>query len=614
MKRSTRIVCLSFFIVPIVLICQDRGMKMSQQDPQPEKRVALVIGNGAYRNISALKNPPNDAKAIAVALRSLGFEVICRVDVNKKEMRRAIQQFGDAIRGSGVGLFYYAGHGVQSSGRNYLIPVNADIASEGDVEDEAVSVDQILSRMGDAGNRMNIVVLDACRNNPLSSFRSVSRGLTQVVAPTGTFIAFATAPGSVAEDGEGTNGVYTQALLKEIAVPGVQLEDMFKSVLSDVKKRTRGKQVPWTSSSVDGKFYFASSTAEATLPETKLPKKPQSKEFSLSDLDTAAKNEEEVKNAWANTLKQMKIAYNDVVSYEKRDVSANLKAAAWKRFLAAYADDNPYATEDNSLRSKGQTQLTYWNRFETEDASAVAGRNKTLESSTSLPPSLVNGLIAFYPFDGNANDESKNSRGATIHGGAHWENSSLGAGRSVLGFDGSTYLTLPNSDGALNFDIARNEFTLSMWVSLSSSIPNGDDQTLIIDRSTDDNSQCSYAIVYRHSEDRFFINCWNKIANPDGILAWSATRPSMNTWYHLVLASTTREYKLYVNGVLEASSAIPSSFQFASTKNHQPAISVGRTMPGVSNYFVGKMANLRIYGRTLSESEIVSLFHEMREN
>jgi len=335
-------------------------MRAEQQTVNQEKRIALVIGNGAYKSITPLKNPPNDAQAVASALKSLGFEVISRINANKKAMREAINQFGSQIRGSGVGLFYYAGHGIQSSGRNYLVPVNADIESEGDVEDEAVSVDQILSRMGDAGNRMNIVILDACRNNPFSTFRSVSRGLTQMVAPSGTFIAYATAPGSVAEDGDGENGVYTQALLKEIQTPGVQLEDVFKNVLTDVKKQTGDKQVPWTSSSVEGKFYFAQPSSEDQLPQVDLPDKPQTKSMNLSDLDAAAKKEEDVKSAWANTLKQMKTDYQEVLSYEKRDVSPDLKRVAWERFLATYEQDDPYATDDERMKHQAQDQIAHW--------------------------------------------------------------------------------------------------------------------------------------------------------------------------------------------------------------------------------------------------------------
>jgi formylglycine-generating enzyme required for sulfatase activity len=371
---------LQLFLLPLVLsipslllFSQNRGMKTTEQELRTEKRVALVIGNGAYKSITPLKNPPNDAKAMAAALRSLGFDVISKINVDKREMREAINQFGVEIQGSGVGLFYYAGHGVQSSGRNYLIPVNASIGSEGDVEDEAVSVDQILSRMGDARNRMNVVILDACRNNPFSSYRSLSRGLTQMLAPSGTFIAYSTAPGSVAEDGKGANGVYTQALLKEIKVPGVPLEDMFKNVLSDVKRQTRGKQIPWTSSSVEGDFYFNSwgvvfdtKTAVTRKPGQNKNEKDEPKETTdpwLKDLETKARERERAEEAKKAEARKMKAAidakieamaddFAKVEGIEKTPIDDKDKAEAWSRFLDRYKEDIPNDNRDDDMRAK----------------------------------------------------------------------------------------------------------------------------------------------------------------------------------------------------------------------------------------------------------------------
>jgi len=360
MKASKLSFLLFLLLTPLLLLAQPRGMKSVPQE-LTEKRVALVIGNGAYKE-SPLKNPPNDARSMAATLKSLGFSVTTKIDVAKKEMRNALNAFGEEIRNGGVGLFYYAGHGIQSNGRNYFIPINASIQSEGDVEDEAVSADQVLSRMADAHNRMNIVILDACRNNPFaSSFRSAARGLATISsAPAGTFIAYSTAPGSVAADGEGSNGLYTQQLINSIKTPGVSLEQVFKTVLTNVKQASAGKQVPWTASSVEGEFFFSQSSTEDNLPD-----KPKTGSFNLADLNAAAKKEEDVKNAWTSTLKEMQTAYTDVTAYEKRDVSADLKKAAWSRFLTTYSEDNPYSTEDNTMRSRAQTQLAYWGTVKT---------------------------------------------------------------------------------------------------------------------------------------------------------------------------------------------------------------------------------------------------------
>jgi formylglycine-generating enzyme required for sulfatase activity len=349
-------------------------MKSVPQE-QAEKRVALVIGNGAYKE-SPLRNPVNDARAMASTLKSLGFKVLTGENLNQKEMKRIVRDFGEQIKSSGVGLFYYAGHGISSNGRNYLIPIGADISKEQDIDLEAVDAQYALAEMEVAQNRMNIVILDACRNNPFGrSFRSANRGLAQMTAPTGTFIAYSTAPGSLAADGDGSNGLYTEELVRQIKAPGAKLEDVFKKVLSNVKQASAGKQVPWTASSVEGEFFFSQSSTEDNLPD-----KPKAGNFNLADLNAAAKKEEDVKNAWTSTLKEMQTAYTDVTAYEKRDVSADLKKAAWSRFLTTYSEDNPYSTEDNTIRNKAQTQLAYWGTVKTPISRPV-GKVK----STDLP-------------------------------------------------------------------------------------------------------------------------------------------------------------------------------------------------------------------------------------
>lgn len=227
-----------------------------------EQRVALVIGNGAYE-FSPLRNPPNDSRAIAGALRELGFEVVERENLDQKEMKKEIQLFGEKLRKGGVGLFYFAGHGMQVNGKNYLIPVGAHIEHEKQVEYEAVDVGAVLAEMDHAGNRLNVVILDACRDNPFArSFRSTSTGLASINAPTGTLIAYATAPGSVAGDGPGENGIYTGELIKNMLVAGLKIEDVFKQVRSAVREATGGKQIPWESSSLEGDFYFTNPSHE----------------------------------------------------------------------------------------------------------------------------------------------------------------------------------------------------------------------------------------------------------------------------------------------------------------------------------------------------------------
>lgn len=237
----------------------DRGLRMPSSPSatsKAEQRVALVIGNGAYET-TPLRNPPNDAQAMGALLRAQGFDVVEKVNLDQKEMKKDIQAFGQRLLKGGVGLFYYAGHGIQVNGRNYLIPIGAHIEHEKQVEYEAVDVGMVLAEMDHARNRLNIVILDACRDNPFArSFRSSAQGLASINAPSGTLVAYATAPGSVANDGPGANGLYTGELVKAMDAQGLKVEDIFKQVRSAVKEATQGQQVPWESSSLEGDFYF----------------------------------------------------------------------------------------------------------------------------------------------------------------------------------------------------------------------------------------------------------------------------------------------------------------------------------------------------------------------
>ncbi len=226
-----------------------------------EKRVALVIGNGAYK-LGTLKNPPNDARLISKTLRGLGFEVIERTNLTGIGMKRAISEFGTKLSNAGedaVGMFFYAGHGVQAKGNNYLLPTDVELQRESDLELFAVRANWVLGQMEEAGNRVNLVVLDACRNNPFTRSwkRSVTRGLARMEAPRGTLIAYATRPGDVAVDGRGDNSPYTKAFAKAIKTPGLTLSDVFIDTRNAVMEETNDEQVPWEEGGLTSRFYFA---------------------------------------------------------------------------------------------------------------------------------------------------------------------------------------------------------------------------------------------------------------------------------------------------------------------------------------------------------------------
>ncbi len=220
-------------------------------------RTALVVGNSAYP-FGPLVNPANDAKLIAETLKKTGFDVTIVLDANRVTLQSALLDFSRDIRSRDtVGLFYYAGHGAQVSGANYLIPVDADIKSESEVKIFGINVDEFVATLERADGRTNIVILDACRNNPFTaSSRSASRGMALPDAPAGTFVALSTSPGAVALDGEGQNSPYAEALSQSMLEPNVSIEQAFKVTRRIVLQSTKQQQVPWETSSLTGDFYF----------------------------------------------------------------------------------------------------------------------------------------------------------------------------------------------------------------------------------------------------------------------------------------------------------------------------------------------------------------------
>jgi hypothetical protein len=231
---------------------------------QTEQRTALVIGNSQYPS-SPLRNPVRDAKDVAAALKSAGFEVILEIDADRAQLAAAIDRFGTALTTrKGVALFYYAGHGVQIGGENYLIPVGASFAGEGDLRRGSVRAADVTEVMTRARTSLNIVVLDACRDNAFSD--SQVRGLSRMDSGARLFVSFSTSPGAVALDGTGDNSPYTKYLADAIKTPDIPLEEAFKRTLKGVYQETAGRQTPWISSSFFGDFIFRPSAARSSAP------------------------------------------------------------------------------------------------------------------------------------------------------------------------------------------------------------------------------------------------------------------------------------------------------------------------------------------------------------
>jgi hypothetical protein len=253
----------------------------------PEQRIALVIGNSNYQNVAQLPNPANDAKAVAQLLNSAGFEVISATDLDHNQMIQAIQQFSGKIAGRGqntVAMIYYAGHGVQIAGENYLVPVDAKITSELDLINGSVRLVDVMATLETIPSRMRIVILDACRNNPFPALNETGRGLAIVDAPNGSIVGYSTAPGTEALDGAGDHSPYTAAFLQEAHQKNLPIEQLFKRIRLDVNNSTSGQQTPWESSSLTSDFYFFGDTAIAA---TRAPAQGQAA-YAASDLPSRA--------------------------------------------------------------------------------------------------------------------------------------------------------------------------------------------------------------------------------------------------------------------------------------------------------------------------------------
>jgi hypothetical protein len=220
-------------------------------------KVALVVGNGKYKDAPELKNAPNDAKAIGETLKASGFAVTLLLESNRDALIGAIRDYVHAMeQRKAVGLFYFAGHGVQLDWRNYMLPVDAVIDKVDDVAKQSVDVARLMEGLTKAANPMNVIILDACREDPFGKSRKPQKGLSQMDAPTNTILAYATSPGNVASDGDGANGLYTENLLREMKVPEAKIEDVFKRVRLGVRRKSAGAQIPWESTSLEEDFWF----------------------------------------------------------------------------------------------------------------------------------------------------------------------------------------------------------------------------------------------------------------------------------------------------------------------------------------------------------------------
>ncbi len=390
-----------------------------------EPRLALVVGNSAYRQLPALRNPGNDAGLVAATLEKVGFRVTTAMNVTRADFLRAVRTFAGEIEEAGrdtVAVLFFAGHGIQFHGENYLIPVGSDMRTQRDLPIEAIRVDDILRTIEEARPKMTFAILDACRDNPLpagpSGTRSARRGLAAVAESRGVIIAFSTGPNSVAKDGEGDHSPYSRALAEAIPLPGVEVEQMFKRVRVAVSEATNGEQIPWENSKLTTSFYFvppakdgAPPPATVRAPETALP--------ATAAHDPAVAYHQAVQK---DTLE----AYHDVLArfpnHPKRDLLDRLlqrkneerliteadgaktpeeEARALQRLLIAYPD--------GVYNQRARDRLAYLNRAsapvaQSELSTTVSPPPPTVEPA---PPPTVEEVRRFHDFDAPGNDLSQ---------------------------------------------------------------------------------------------------------------------------------------------------------------------------------------------------------------
>ena len=336
---------------------------------QGEQRVALVIGNASYTR-SPLKNPTNDARDFANSLRGYGFTVIERTNLTTRQIGPTLREFRAKLSAGSVAVVFYAGHGLQIKGENYLPAVDADIQGEEDVPTQSMSTKQLMDVLADAKTRMNLVFLDACRDNPFArGFRSTSQGLSRENAPSGTLISFATRPGSVAADGDGQNGLYTSVLLQQIKQSNQPIEQVLKRVVTGVRTRSNGQQEPWMEGSIEGDFCFAK--CGDTVVASNAPSQaalPAQDRLALGDL----MRQQESRSKWNDRMTAMRADFQKV---DVLNVEPDIKIDAWTRFLDVYKEKNPFTDEDEKLRTDARYKMQ------------VAQEDKKRRQAAASPPS-----------------------------------------------------------------------------------------------------------------------------------------------------------------------------------------------------------------------------------
>lgn len=402
-----------------------------------QDRVALVVGNSGYRHVAGLTNPMRDAVDIATALRRIGFEVVEGIDLDKAGMEEKVREFGRKLDHAQTALFYYAGHGMQVAGRNHLLPIDAKLDRAGDLGLETIDVSLVLSQM-EAAQRVNIVILDACRNNPLArSFApklgtrsaSVGQGLASIQSTIGTLIAYATQPDNVALDGEGRNSPFTAALLKHIDTPGLEISSLMRRVRSDVVASTQGHQVPWDHSSLTGEVVLVSAAAEqataAKAEPTPLPRRsPDSAGTQVIAAVTERKLSPEILKS-GSEVGQLRFSPDSKIIAVGVKGGVELRAVETQKLIRRFdgksVDALAFSIDGSMLAISGNSLIKVWEVDTGELLRTLTGHRGTIghlafnPDGVSLASADNRGAIRFWNVEEGKLKGSLNDRSYTGH-------------------------------------------------------------------------------------------------------------------------------------------------------------------------------------------------------
>ncbi len=525
---------------PFEARAQDNRQLVQEDDKKEPKRIALVIGNGAYTKAKALPNPPNDAADMAKALKDLGFEVISGVNQNKRQMDILIREFGTKLANSGgVGLFYYAGHGIQVGGENYLVPVEADIPEEDEVQYVAVPLGLVLAKMTTAKNDLNIIILDACRNNPFArswrAFRDSSNtdGLAKISPPTGTLVLYATEPGKVASDGAGRNGLFTEALLKQINKPNLEYDQMVKAVSADVWQKSNKQQLPWKEGNSLTDFYFAKTQADTQNPK---PTTVESESVFIAK-DKAAQEREAwdlVKNsADAEDFRFFLKEFPNGANAEKAKI--RLEELVW------------FSVKSSTDKTRVQAYLT---EFPT-GANASAARIKLRQLESAIKPTTpdnsgynpvknTNNISGYNPvMKTTAGKVSK----ATLPGGVEMSFAYIPAGEFQMGSDNGELDEKPVHTVRISqgFWMQTTEVTQAQWKAMMGTLPSRCDYGELKGNFLGGNKPI---ICVNWDDTQEFVRQMN--AKNDG---YKYRLPTEAEWEYAARAGTMGDYAGYLDGI-----------------------------------------------------------------